>query len=120
MMEAARYEYFMARLIFWFFAEDTEIFDDNGLFTDTVEQMSAQDSFNTHEVIETLFLAMNTKPADREEDKLPRWADAFPYVNGGLFSGSMEVPRFARRALRPPAHRWPRLDARSILTSSGP
>ena len=29
---------------------------------------------------------------------MPRWADAFPYVNGGLFSGSMDVPRFSRIA----------------------
>ena len=30
--------------------------------------------------------------------KIPRWADDFPYVNGGLFSGSMDVPRFSRIA----------------------
>lgn len=30
--------------------------------------------------------------------KLPLWADAFPYVNGGLFSGSTEVPCFSRMA----------------------
>jgi hypothetical protein len=29
---------------------------------------------------------------------IPGWADAFPYVNGGLFSGSMDVPRFSRIA----------------------
>ena len=29
---------------------------------------------------------------------MPRWADAFPYVNGGLFSGSMDVPRFSKIA----------------------
>src|SRR6185503_6526910 len=28
----------------------------------------------------------------------PRWADAFPYVNGGLFSGSLDVPRFSKIA----------------------
>ena len=43
--------HFMARLIFCFFAEDTDIFNGKGLFTDTVEQMSAKDSSNTHEVI---------------------------------------------------------------------
>ena len=32
--------HFMARLIFCFFAEDTDIFDDRGLFTNTVEQFS--------------------------------------------------------------------------------
>ena len=41
---------------------------------------------------------MNTKIEDRAAAKLPRWADVFPYVNGGLFSGSMDVPRFSRIA----------------------
>ena len=36
--------HFMARLIFCFFAEDTDIFRKAGLFTDMVAQMSEQDS----------------------------------------------------------------------------
>jgi hypothetical protein len=52
--------HFMARLIFCFFAEDTDIFVGKG-FTETVAQMSAKDSSNTHEVITTLFRAMNTQ-----------------------------------------------------------
>ncbi len=90
--------HFMARLIFCFFAEDTDIFNGTGLFTATVEQMSARDSSNTHEVIGGIFHAMNTPIADRPNAGLPRWADAFPYVNGGLFSGSTEAPRFSRIA----------------------
>ncbi|PXX16097.1 type II restriction/modification system DNA methylase subunit YeeA [Nitrosomonas ureae] len=90
--------HFMARLIFCFFAEDTDIFNGIGLFTDTIEQMSAKDSSNTHEVISEIFRAMNTKIADRTMAKLPRWADTFPYVNGGLFSGSTETPRFSKIA----------------------
>lgn len=90
--------HFMARLIFCFFAEDTDIFPGGSLFTSTVERMSARDSSNTHEVIGTLFLALNTKRADREKTAVPRWADGFPYVNGGLFSGSLDVPRFSKIA----------------------
>jgi hypothetical protein len=90
--------HFMARLIFCFFAENTDIFSGTGLFTATIEQMSAKDSSNTHEVIGELFRAMNTKIADRASAGITRWADAFPYVNGGLFSGSMDVPRFSRIA----------------------
>jgi hypothetical protein len=90
--------HFMARLIFSFFAEDTDIFNGEGLFTATIEQMSARDSSNTHEVIGELFRAMNTPIAGRASAKLPRWADVFPYVNGGLFSGSPAVPRFSRIA----------------------
>ena len=90
--------HFMARLIFCFFAEDTDIFNGEGLFTATIEQMSARNSSNTNEVIGALFRAMNTKIVDRANAKLPRWADTFPYVNGGLFSGSADVPRFSRIA----------------------
>lgn len=90
--------HFMARLIFCFFAEDTDIFNGTGLFTATIDQMSAKDSSNTHEVISEIFRAMNTKTADRAGAKLPRWADQFPYVNGGLFSGSTETPRFSKIA----------------------
>jgi hypothetical protein len=90
--------HFMARLIFCFFAEKTDIFNGTGLFTDTIAQMSAKDSSNTHEVIGELFRAMNTKIEDRASANLTRWANVFPYVNGGLFSGSLDVPRFSRIA----------------------
>lgn len=90
--------HFMARLIFCFFAEDTDIFCRERLFTSTIETMSEKDSSNTHEVIGELFRAMNTKTAERESARVPRWADAFPYVNGGLFSGDTDVPRFSRIA----------------------
>ena len=90
--------HFMARLIFCFFAEDTDIFNGTGLFTAKVEQMSERTSSNTHEVIGEIFRAMNTKIEDRAAAKLPRWTDSFPYVNGGLFTGSSDVPRFSRIA----------------------
>lgn len=90
--------HFMARLIFCFFAEDTDIFNGTGLFTDTLTQMSDRDASNLHEVMGEIFRAMNTPIAQRAEANLPRWADAFPYVNGGLFSGEPDVPRFSRIA----------------------
>lgn len=92
--------HFMARLVFCFFAEDTDIFHGNGLFTQTVDQMSASDGANTHEVLSGIFRAMNIKVTDRAAtiSRLANWANAFPYVNGGLFSGSTEVPRFTRMA----------------------
>ena len=90
--------HFMARLIFCFFAEDTEIFTGDDLFTSTIELMSDRDSSNTHEVISELFRAMNTKHEDREAAGLRNWATKFPYVNGGLFADSVEVPTFTKMA----------------------
>jgi hypothetical protein len=88
--------HFMARLIFCFFAEDTNIFHSDGLFTSMIAQMS--NSSNTHEVLSELFRSMCT-PSNakaREAAKIRNWADEFPYVNGGLFSGSVAVPRFSK------------------------
>lgn len=95
--------HFMARLVFCFFAEDTDIFNGEGLFTHTVEQMSqghGSDGANTHQVLSEIFRAMNIKSAERADaqPRLPNWANGFPYVNGGLFSGSTDVPRFTRMA----------------------
>lgn len=90
--------HFMARLIFCFFAEDTDIFVGEGLFTKTVEQMSARDSSDTHTVISEIFRSMDTKIADRQSAGIARYANQFPYVNGQLFSGSTEVPRFTKIA----------------------
>jgi len=96
--------HFMARLIFCFFAEDTDIFASDHLFTATVDKMSNRDGSNTHEVIGEIFRAMNTPLAKRAGDALPRWADAFPYVNGGLFSGNTDAPRFSKIAQRYLSH----------------
>ncbi|CAN5134937.1 class I SAM-dependent DNA methyltransferase [soil metagenome] len=96
---AARREdlnHFFARLIFCFFAKDTDIFHSDNLFTATVDQMSARDSSNTHEVLAEIFRAMNTRHEQRTD--LRSWANTFPYVNGGLFSGTLDTPRFSRIA----------------------
>jgi hypothetical protein len=90
--------HFFARLIFCFFAEDTGIFDGTRLFTGTVEQMTDRDGSNTHEVLAKLFEAMNTPRERRAESDLPPSALKFPYVNGDLFSGSVQTPRFSKIA----------------------
>ncbi|BDW81038.1 lactate dehydrogenase [Erythrobacter sp. Dej080120_24] len=90
--------HFMARLIFCFFAEDTDIFHAGYKFTETVERMSSGGADNTAEVIQELFRAMNTPLADRTAAGIKTWADGFPYVNGQLFSGNIDVPRFSKIA----------------------
>ena len=90
--------HFMARLIFCFFAEDTDIFHSGYKFTETVTRMTSGGADNTHEVIHELFRAMNTPIADRTAAGIKTWANGFPYVNGQLFSGNIDVPRFSRTA----------------------
>ena len=98
--EARRHDmnHFMARLIFCFFAEDTGIFNGGTVFTTTVSQFSDPASTNTHWVINEIFRAMNTRLDLRPTADLRNWANAFPYVNGGLFSGDTDVPRFSKIA----------------------
>ena len=90
---------FMARLIFCFFAEDTGIFRP-GQFTTTIEQMSDGQSANTHEVLAEMFRAMDidSRTGERQRQGVRNWADAFPHVNGGMFSGGKDCPRFSRMA----------------------
>jgi len=90
--------HFLARLIFCFFAEDTDIFQGDGLFTDTIRQMSTGDGANTHEVIGEIFRAMDVKQNERSVRNVKLWANKFPYVNGQLFSGSTETPKFSKIA----------------------
>ncbi len=89
---------FMARLIFCFFAEDTGIFIGDNLFTATLQQMTDSQSGNSHEVIQELFRAMDTKPDDRKSANLKPFSESFPYVNGGLFTTRNDVPCFSRIA----------------------
>jgi len=92
--------HFMARLVFCYFAEDTDIFPySNSIFTRTLEQVTDPDGSNTDLVLETIFKAMNIPARDRAGAGLRGWADErFPYVNGGLFAGSADVPKFTRTA----------------------
>ena len=89
---------FMARLIFCFFAEDTGIFLGENQFTNTLKKMSDSASGNVSEIIFELFSVMDTPPTVEARKGLPLWKDQFPHVNGGLFAGNRDVPKFSRIA----------------------
>jgi len=86
---------FFSRLLFCFFAEDTEVFTSNQ-FTNAVGSLTLTDGSDTHEVITQIFAALD---AESREDK-PAVAADFPYVNGRLFAvqPGQYVPVFNRRA----------------------
>ena len=70
--------HFMARLIFCFFAEDTDIFSGQNLFTDTISKMSGKNFEITHEVISEIFRSMNTKQEDQKKEGVEAGQMAFP------------------------------------------
>jgi hypothetical protein len=90
--------HFFARLIFCFFAEDTNIFTGIQLFTDTVDKYTDRTGGNVHEILAELFRAMDTRREDRATSDLRPFALKFPYVNGNLFGGGTDTPRFTQAA----------------------
>ena len=64
--------HFMTRLIFCFFAEDTEIFGNGVSFTKTIEELSERDSSNTHFVIGEI-LSRTYFASSKEKSYFIRW-----------------------------------------------
>lgn len=87
---------FMSRLLFCYFAEDTNLFPEANLFTNAIKQHTAEDGHDLAEFIDRAFLAMSTnEPAVL--DTLPKQFTVFPYVNGGLFKKRVPIPTLSRR-----------------------
>ena len=77
------------RLVFCLYAEDAGIFGNKNMFHDYMAQFSAGEF---REKLIKLFRILDQKPKERdpyEDEKLL----AFPYVNGGMFAGEIEIPR---------------------------
>ena len=86
---------FLSRLLFCFFAEDTNIFEENQ-FTNAISSHTQTEGSDLDDYLDKLFEVLNTPPGKREN--LPSYLDAFPYVNGGLFKDKLKVPKFNRKA----------------------
>lgn len=87
---------FMSRLLFCFFAEDTNLFSESNLFTSSIRKYTADDGHDLAEFIERAFLAMSIE--DRKSLEIPNIYSVFPYVNGGLFKQHVPIPTLSRRA----------------------
>lgn len=85
---------FLSRLLFCFFAEDTDIFPIEGMFTDTLEQHTQKDGNDTHTFLDRLFRVLNTEDNSKEANPFNK----FPYVNGGLFRDTIVSPKFTKEA----------------------
>lgn len=85
---------FLSRLLFCFFAEDTEIFDGDSIFTNTLYQHSNENGSDIHLFLDRLFDRLNTENAKG----FPAHLAQFPYVNGGLFRDKIASPVFTAKA----------------------
>lgn len=87
---------FLSRLLFCFFAEDTEIFDGDSIFTNTLHQHTNQNGSDTHLFLDRLFDVLNTDKDKRKN--IPKHLSEFEYVNGGLFADKIASPVFTTKA----------------------
>jgi hypothetical protein len=85
---------FLSRLLFCFFAEDTEIFEIESIFTDTLAQHTNENGSDTHLFLDQLFDKLNTE----SPIGFPAHIAQFPYVNGGLFRDTIVSPVFTAKA----------------------
>jgi type II restriction/modification system DNA methylase subunit YeeA len=84
---------FLSRLLFCFFAEDTEIFPKSS-FTHSITSHTQQDGSDLDTYLSKLFEVLNTQ----DRSKFPEYLKVFPYVNGGLFTSDIFTPKFSRRS----------------------
>ena len=77
------------RLVFCLYAEDAGLFGRKNMFHDYLAQFPA--SMFREQLIK-LFRILDIKPENRDPYEDERLL-AFPYVNGGMFSGDIEIPR---------------------------
>ena len=88
---------FLSRLLFCYFAEDTEIFTKD-LFSHSIQNHTQKNGSDLADYLDKVFGVMNLSPNDKDRKALPDYLQKFPYVNGGLFAKSIKSPNFTRRS----------------------
>ena len=78
------------RIVFCLYAEDAGIFDNKQMFYEYLKSFKKE---NFREAIINLFHILNQRIEDRDK-YLNNNLLSFPYVNGGLFSKEIEIPKF--------------------------
>ena len=86
---------FFSRLLFCYFAEDTNIFKE-GSFSHAVESHTRADGSDLDTYLQRLFWALNMPVANR--GNVPNYLNEFPYVNGGLFRNEIICPKFTAKS----------------------
>ena len=90
---------FLTRLLFCFFAEDTNIFKKNQ-FSDTLAKTTQVDGSDLKEFLQSLFKILNSNNNSELRNNSPKYLTNFPYVNGRLFAQEETVPSFDARTRR--------------------
>ena len=89
-------EQLLVRLLFCLFADDTGIFQPKDIFLQLIENDTRPDGSDAGMILSQLFDVLD-KPEGQRQKGLSGELDAFPYVNGRLFSGRLEIPVFSAK-----------------------
>lgn len=97
-LEAANYkghdlEQLLVRLLFCMFADDTGIFQPKDIFLELLQSDTREDGTDTGRILMELFDVLDTPEGDRQTG-LSGELNAFPYINGQLFTGRLRTPVF--------------------------
>ena len=87
---------FISRLLFCFFAEDTGIFEEN-LFTSSIQRYTKEDGSDLSDYLANTFRIMDVSLRGMDTMSIIK---QFPYVNGGLFSKRIQIPKMGAKARR--------------------
>lgn len=87
---------FISRLLFCFFAEDTGIFEEN-LFTSSIQRYTKEDGSDLSDYLANTFRIMDVSLRGMDTMSIIK---QFPYVNGGLFSKHIQIPKMGAKARR--------------------
>ena len=86
-------EQLLVRLLFCLFADDTGIFQPKDIFLSLIDNDTDPDGKNVGRMLTELFDVLDT-PEDKRLTGLSGELNAFPYVNGALFTGHVRTPVF--------------------------
>ena len=87
---------FLTRLLFCLFAEDTGIFA-KGQFTSAIKSYTEEDGGDLDLFLGQLFSVLKSEPGSSKRQGQPVHFTAFPYVNGGLFSFDLSIPKLGKK-----------------------
>lgn len=86
---------FLVRTLFSLYADDSGVWP-RDLFLEFIETRTSADGSDLGAQLVGLYQVMN-QPQARRSAQLDEMLAQFPYVNGGIFAGSIDIPYFAKQ-----------------------
>jgi len=83
---------FFSRLLFLYYADDSNVFEKN-IFLKTIKEATSEDGHDLDKFFTQLFQILDSK----NREKCASYLNKFPYVNGYLFKTTINLPKFTNK-----------------------